>query len=105
MLGYQRWDMEHPSVNAIKPVKANQLESLNRHADIVPYDSLPEVDYKLKCAANPALRNVCAPSDFIGDAPGCAQSYDRDFCRSIPSDILAAGFRIVEKSALQMEQS
>lgn len=105
MLGYQRWDMEHPSVNVIKPIKANQLESLNRHADIAPYDCLPEVDYMIKCAENPTLRDSYAPADFVGDASGCAQSYDRDFCRSMPSDILAAGFRIVEKSALRKEQS
>ena len=64
MLGYQRWDMEHPSVNVIKPIKANQLESLNRHADIVPYDCLPEVDYRIKCAENPTLRDSYAPADF-----------------------------------------
>ena len=97
MLGYQRWDLEHPSIHAVKPIKANQLESLNRHADIVPYDSLPDVDYRLKCAENPTLKDSCAPSDFVDDAPNCAQSYDRDFCRSIPSDILSAGFRIVQK--------
>lgn len=97
MLGYQRWDMEHPSVNVIKPIKANQLESLNRHADIVPYDCLPEVDYRIKCAENQTLRDSYAPADFVGDASGCAQSYDRDFCRSMPSDIFAAGFRIVQK--------
>ena len=97
MLGYQRWDLEHPSIHAIKPIKANQLESLNRHADIVLYDALPEVDYRIKCAENPTSKDSYAPSDFVDDAPGCAQSYDRDFCRTIPSDILAAGFKIVEK--------
>lgn len=95
MLGYQRWDMEHPSVTAVKSIKANQLESLNRHADIVPYDCLPEIDCKLKCAENPTLRDSYAPSDFVDDASGCAQSYDRTFCRSIPDEILAAGFRII----------
>ena len=94
MLGYQRWDMERPSVYAVRPIVANQTASLNRHADIVPYDCLPEVDYKLKCAENPTLKDSYAPSDFVGDAPSCAQSYDRDFCRSMLDDIRAAGFRI-----------
>ena len=105
MLGYQRWDMEYPSVYAVKPIKANQLESLNRHADIVPYDRLPEIDCKLKCAENPTLKDSYASSDFVDDAPGCAQKYDRDFCRSMPKEILAAGFRIVEKAAQRKERS
>lgn len=94
MLGYQRWDLGNPPVEHVERKEANQLDELYRHADIVPYDILPEVDYRIKCAESPESGSKIYPSDFVGDAPSGAQHWDREFCRSIPDDIIAAGFRI-----------
>ena len=94
MLGYQRWDLKCPSVDEVEKKKANQLDAIYRHADIVPFDKLPAVDYRLMCAEAPELANKISPSDFVGDSPKGAQHWDREFCRLIPADIMAAGFRI-----------
>ena len=104
MLGYQRWDLNNPPIDKVADKVANQTDSLCRHADIVPYDSLPEVDCRLKCAESPALVGKLHPRDFVGDSPDGAQHWDRLFCRSIPNDIQAAGFRIVAGSALNVAQ-
>lgn len=97
MLGYQRWDLEHPSVDEVGKKKANQLDTFYCHADIVPFDNLPEVDYRLMCAENTELANKITPNDFVGDSPKGAQHWDRDFCRAIIGDISAAGFKICKK--------
>ena len=108
--GVKAWDLQTP-VSIDDPTiakKANQIDSIGRHAAIVDYDSLPTVDARIMSAAGctavdgKPLSAVDFEADTItlrtkeGD---CRQSttlkgYDRIFCRGIFSNALDAGLEI-----------
>ncbi len=87
----------------VKDRNAKQLDRFGKHADIVPFDALPEVDYKIACAVDE--RNHKVPLDaFVGDkqvdlynAEGilknrpCAQAKDYPFCRQIVHNVIEHG--------------
>ena len=99
--GYRRWDLDHPPVEEEAEKKANKLKKLRRHAAIVHYDDLPSVDRRLAAAIDPAtaagLSEECFKDDGVYSLGGktyqCMQRKDRDFCRSIPENMVKAGYR------------
>ena len=103
MLGYRRWnvldvDAEYENVPEPKPprdaIKANQLETIGKHADIVPFDDLPDVDVKI--ARWKTGRCDLKREDYVGLHADCAQAWDIAFCQIMDEVAAAAGMKIVE---------
>lgn len=107
MLGYSCWDMNSPRIEDLPPRerKANQLESLGRHAALVDFDDLLNVDYRIACALNPENRERLKPSDFAEDAKvdvmndgkrrNSMQAYDMLFVRKLGVNVAAAKMKLV----------
>lgn len=114
--GVERWDMENPRLEEIdeKERKLNQRKEYGRHAAIVPYDQLPEVDYRLAKSLNehhgvptvPALEMkddaeylqrkwVHKKGRFEVEMEKCTQAKDREFCSLIVDNVHSAGRQIV----------
>ena len=102
--GFRCWDVLGSGLNVLDVdeirkqnreglVRANQLAYAGRHADLVPYNRLPDVDLKLARLNDEA----CAKKreDFIGENDGATQLHDIAFCRLIPDVAHAAGLKIV----------
>ena len=68
-----------------KKIRANQLETIGKHADIVPFDKLPDIDMRLKeWNTGKTLAELgMARKDFEGLAPDSAQAYDIAFCQIV----------------------
>lgn len=108
MLGYTSWDMVSPPLEwfAGKQVKANQLATCGKHAAIVAYDQLPEVDYRIACALRPANRTALKPENFVGDVKvdmlgdgklrDSLQAYDIHFVRKLYDNLTSAGMKLVK---------
>ncbi len=110
MMGYRPWnvldrkDGQDPDARTDLPVqkrqgriKANQLATIGKHADIVPFDKLPDVDMKLeewKTGRKPA------PSErgnYTGLKPCSSQAWDFAFCQIVGEVAEAAGLKIVQR--------
>lgn len=105
MRGYLPWDLKDPDIMSLeaKDREAKQLARFGKHADIVPFDALPEVDYKIACAVDE--RNRTVPLDaFVGDKTvdlynwegiqknkDCTQRKDYPFCRQIVHNVIEHG--------------
>lgn len=104
MKGYSKWDLQTPALDSVAEKKANQLELCGKHADLVPFDKLPDVDLALACANGNA--NV-SREDFTGlDQDGelrrndngevhTAQGYDIEFCQAMFETAAAAGMKLI----------
>lgn len=101
-LGYSTWDMVHPPIESMPSKKANQLKTLRRHAAIVDFDSLPDVDMKLAVTQNPDNAKRFTREDFIGNVKNdiagdgkrmtpSMQAYDMMFCQKIVDNAKTAG--------------
>ena len=113
MLGYTCWDMKHPSLDHVAQKKANQLDSLGKHACLVDFKSLPDVDYAIACAIRPDNEVKLSPAAFAGpvqvDVNGDGkpkhsfQAYDYMFVRKIWDNAHAAGMKLVSVSEEQVK--
>lgn len=102
--GFRCWDVLGSGLNVLDvdkikkqdrdgKVRANQLSHAGRHAYLVPFDKLPDVDLKLARLNDKA----CAKKreDFVGENKGGTQHNDIGFCRLIPDAAHAVGLKIV----------
>ena len=110
MMGYRPWnildrksDQDPDARNDIpaprpKRIKANQLATIGKHADIVEFDRLPDVDIKLKeWDTGKTLADLnMERKDFEGLTPDSAQAWDVAFCQIIGKAADAAGQTIVK---------
>ena len=101
MRGYRPWDVlregdartDLPGPRP-KKIRANQLATIGKHADIVPFDRLPDVDMRLK-EWNTGESGFNR-DDFVGLKPDASQAWDIAFCQIMDRVAHAAGLRIVE---------
>ena len=104
MLGYSCWDMKNPPLEHVAQKKANQLDTLGKHACLVDFAKLPDVDYEIACAVDPSCKGRLKPSDFKGDVQvlvgdkkkSSLQAYDYMFVRKIWDNARAAGMKLVK---------
>ena len=120
MMGYRPWDMlerENDPLNDLpekirtkqlkdKDVKANQLEAIGKHADIIEFEKLPDVDMALKALSEQKSREELGlkREDFMGLAPYCAQAYDIAFCQIVGKVARAAEQKIVKLKSPEVEK-
>lgn len=103
MLGYSCWDMKNPPIDRVPQKKANQLETLGKHACLVDFAVLPDVDFAIACAVDPTAKGRLKPTDFIGNVQAVIggkqksslQAYDYMFVRKIWDNAAAAGMKLV----------
>ena len=107
MLGYSLWDMKNPSIadESVEKV-ANQQKRFGKHACLVDFAALPNVDYTIACAINPMNKTRLKPADFEGDAhvdvngdgqrQPSFQAYDYMFIRKICENAAKAGMKLVK---------
>jgi hypothetical protein len=110
MMGYRPWhildrrpDQDPDARNDIpeprqKKIKANQLATIGKHADIVEFDALPDVDIQLKkWNTGKTLEELnMERKDFEGLTPDSAQAWDIAFCQMVGKVANAAGQAIVK---------
>ena len=105
MLGYSCWDMKNPPLDSVPQKKANQLDTLGKHACLVGFSALPDVDYAIACATRPENKDKLSPDDFKGDVQvdvngdgrpkKSLQAYDYMFVRKMWDNAHAAGMKLV----------
>ena len=80
-----------------KKVKANQLGAIGRHADIIEFERLPDVDMKIaEMNAQKSREELHLRREgFVWLAPYCAQGYDVAFCQIVGKVAKEAGKEIV----------
>ncbi len=81
-----------------KDVRANQLETIGKHANIIEFEKLPDVDMALKELSEQKSQEVLKlkRENFVGLAPHCAQAYDIAFCQIVGKVAEEAGRGIVK---------
>ena len=86
-----------------KKIKANQLATIGKHADIVPFDALPDVDMRLKewNAGKTLAELKMERKDFEGLTPDSAQAWDIAFCQIVGKAAQVAGLAIVKPVPLE----
>lgn len=111
MMGYRPWSVlavdrkkgQNPDARTDLPmpwpkkIRANQLATIGKHADIVPFDTLPDVDMQIK---GWNTGNVPPPSErgkFEGLKPDSSQAWDIAFCQIVDKVAEAAGLSIVQR--------
>ncbi len=102
--GVRPWDLQNPPLASVPVKKCNQIAHCNRHACLVPFDQLPEVDYTMACAVYPDAKKELSPESFAGDRTVILngtplplvtlQGYDMRFVRNIPSVLQKAEIKI-----------
>lgn len=110
MQGYRVWDMNTPPIEDEREKKANKLKVFRRHAAIVDYDCLPEVDMRILAARDPLTASCLSRMDFVDDGSAalpdgytCMQKWDREFCRQIVINLEKAGYGFyVEKKPISV---
>ena len=105
MMGFRPWDVigrEDVARNDIpKPwpekIKAKQLETIGKHADIIEFEKLPDVDMVIKAWKEEKAKEELGleRKDFEGLSEGCSQAWDIAFCQIIGKVAAEAGREIV----------
>ena len=95
--GIFRWDVEGCPIPGA--ISGNQVLRYNRHAALVPYDALPDVEVALERMKTGGGKCSATREDFVGYGKngGTYQSYDMDFVRNIPVVQGNAGKKIVRR--------
>lgn len=103
--GIHPWDLENPPLAQAEKKKANQIARYNRHAALVPFDRLPDVDYAILCAKDPGEAAQRNRNDFVfvlverGDSGRVPleslQGHDFHFVRAIPETLKAVGLSVI----------
>lgn len=106
MQGYSCWDMKNPPIDQVEKKRANQLDTLRKHAGLVDFDDLPRVDYEIACAIRAENKKLLSKKDFEGDVTvdiagngnrvGSFQSFDIAIIRKIWETVNAAGMKLVK---------
>ena len=84
----------------------SQLETFGKHACLVDFAALPDVDYAIACAVDPTAKGRVKPSDFVGNVQvvvdgkekSSLQAYDYMFVRKIWENADAAGMKLVRSA-------
>ncbi len=102
--GIHPWDLSNPPLETVPKKKCNQIDYCNRHAAIVDFSKLPEIDYMVTRAAYGEAASNLSVTNFTGDSevklPGiekpivALQAYDMRFVRNIPVFYKNAGIDI-----------
>lgn len=110
VMGYRPWDIlcrtddaryDIPGYCEPKPgdppvaIKANQLGAIGKHACIVPFCRLPDVDMRRMEWNTGKARSELNRSDFEGLKPDSSQAWDYVFCQIMGDVADIAGLRIV----------
>ena len=108
-MGYRPWnvlnrkDGQDPDARTDLPlpwpqeIKAKQLATIGKHADIVPFDELPDVDMKLEEWKTGKAPAPSERKNFMGLNPRSAQAWDFAFCQIVGDVAEAAGLKIVRR--------
>ena len=109
MMGYRPWnvlnrkDGQDPDARTDLPlpwpqeIKAKQLATIGKHADIVPFDELPDVDMKLEEWKTGKAPAPSERKNFMGLNPRSSQAWDFAFCQIVGDVAEAAGLKIVRR--------
>lgn len=104
MLGLSCWDLKNPPMEKVSVLKANQTKTFRQHADLVPFDRLPDVDLAFARAKGD---DRCSREDFTGfdgegkprikegNGPKPTQSFDIEFCQAMFETAAAAGMKLI----------
>lgn len=102
--GVHFWDMKNPPLDSMSRKKANQVEQYNRHAALVPFENLPDVDYAVACAEDPENAAKFSRDDFTPvlnpkarPTVNSLQGYDMLFVRAIPETLAEAGLPLIRR--------
>lgn len=103
--GIHPWDLENPPLAQAEKKKANQIARYNRHAALVPFDRLPDVDYAILRAKDPEEAAQRTREDFVfvpaerddsNRVPlESLQGHDFHFVRAIPETLKAVGLPVI----------
>ena len=95
--GILRWDVERCPIPGA--ISGNQVLRYNRHAALVPYDALPDVEVALERMKAGGGTCTAKREDFVGYGKkgGTYQSFDMDFVKNIPMVQGNAGKKIVRR--------
>ena len=115
MMGFRPWDIlgrkddddprtDIPAVYRNKKIKANQLESIGKHADLVPFETLPKIDRLISAWKEGKTEDELDLKNFEGLASECAQAYDIAFCQLIGKVAKAAKQKIVKLKPPETEK-
>lgn len=106
MMGFRPWEVirrEDVARDDIpeqlpKKNKANQLATIGKHADIIEFEKLPDVDMVIKSWKEGKSKEELGleRQDFEGLTEGCSQAWDIAFCQIIGKVAAEAGQEIVE---------
>lgn len=104
MMGYRPWKVLARDRKGMKPdartdlplpwpkkIRANQLATMGKHADIVPFDTLPEVDMLLNEWKTGHAPPQSERWKFEGLRADSSQAYDFAFCQIVDKVAEAAG--------------
>ena len=93
--GVLRWNPKEQVI--LGATKANQIAEYNRHAALVPFDELPDVDVVVAQLVASAENRACnvMREDYIG---GGFQKSDMNFVEQIPQVQKHAGKKIVKRN-------
>ncbi len=80
-----------------KKIRANQLATIGKHADIVPFDTLPEVDMLLKEWNTGHAPPQSERWKYEGLRADSSQAWDITFCQIVDKVAEAAGLSIVRR--------
>ena len=102
MMGYRPWiilDRSDDARNDIpedqrKKIRANQLATIGKHADIVPFDQLPKVDMKLTEWNTGRKPAESERPNFEGMKQASSQAWDYAFCQIVGEVAKEAGLTI-----------
>lgn len=106
--GIHPWDLETPPLAQMEKKKANQIARYNRHAALVPFDQLPDVDYAILSAKDPKKAALLTRNDFVfspevrNDSSRATleslQGHDFHFVRAIPEILGEVGLPMVRSN-------
>jgi hypothetical protein len=106
MMGFRPWHVigrEDVARNDIpqpwpKKIRANQLATIGKHADIVDFEKLPDVDMVLKAWKEGKTKEELGldRKNFEGLTEGSSQAWDIAFCQIIGKVAKVAGQEIVK---------
>ena len=103
MMGYRPWQVVGRSDDARDDIpkpwpskfKANQLDTVGKHADIVPFDELPKVDMQFAEWNTGRKPDESEYHKFQGLNTCSSQAWDIAFCQIVGDVAAAAGLEIV----------
>lgn len=110
MMGYRPWKVRVCDRKGMEPdarkdlpepkpgkIRANQLATIGKHADIVPFDTLPEIDMLLEEWNTGHAPPQSERWKFEGLRAGSSQAWDIGFCQIVDEVAEAAGLSIVRR--------